>query len=42
METIGLIFSRMHVVHSQGTPPKPLGQLDGDENQRSGNVKNFK
>jgi len=33
METAGLIFSRIHVVNSQGTPPKPLGAMDGDENQ---------
>ena len=25
IETFGLIFSRIHVVNSQGNPPKPLG-----------------
>ena len=33
METFGLFFSRIHVVNSQGTPPKPLGSFDGDEKQ---------
>jgi hypothetical protein len=28
METAGLFFSRIHVVNSQGTPPKPLGAMD--------------
>jgi hypothetical protein len=27
METYGLLFSRIHVVNSQGDPPKPLGDL---------------
>jgi len=27
METIGLMFSRIHVVNSQGEPPRPLGEL---------------
>jgi len=40
-ETAGLIFSRIHVTQSQGPPPKPLGAMDGDENQ-GGKVKNFK
>ena len=39
-ETAGLLFSRIHVTNSQGPPPKPLGMIDGDENQ--GKVKNFK
>ena len=29
------------VVQSQGPPPKPLGQLDGDDNQKMDKVKNF-
>ena len=34
METFGLFFSRIHVVNSQGTPPKPLGAIDGDDRQK--------
>ena len=41
-ETAGLLFSRIHVTQSQGPPPKPLGMMDGDENQNRGQVKNFK
>ena len=33
-ETIGLLLSRIHVVQSQGPPPKPLGQIDGDDHQK--------
>ncbi len=33
MEMIGLMFSRIHVVNSTGPAPKPLGMIDGDENQ---------
>ena len=32
-ETVGLLFSRIHVTNSQGPPPKPLGLIDGDEKQ---------
>jgi len=39
METLGLFFSRIHVVNSQGTPPRPLGRIDGDSKQTE--VKNF-
>jgi hypothetical protein len=39
METYGLIFSRIHVTNSQGPPPRPLGMIDGDENQNR--VRNF-
>ena len=28
METIGLIFSRIHVTNSQGPPPRPLSAMD--------------
>jgi len=38
MDTLGLFFSRIHVVNSQGTAPKPLDAMDGHESQ----VKNFK
>ena len=31
VETAGLLFARIHVVNSTGTPPKPLGQMDGDD-----------
>lgn len=40
IETMGLFFSRIHVVNSQGPPPRTLDQMDGDENQNR--VKNFK
>ncbi len=38
METVGLMFSRIHVVQSQGPPPNPLGSID---NQAPSSVKNF-
>ena len=31
METAGLLFSRIHVVNSNGAPPKPLGALDNQQ-----------
>ena len=34
METAALMLSRIHVTNSQGPPPKPLGMIDGDENQK--------
>ena len=42
METCGLIFARIHVNNSQGPPPRPLGMIDGDENQGMNRVRNFK
>lgn len=37
---MGLIFGRIHVTNSEGEPPKPIGDLGGDE--KGGQVKNFK
>ena len=34
VETVGLIFSRMHVVNSQGKPPKSLDKMDGEESEK--------
>jgi hypothetical protein len=34
VETAGLLFSRIHVVNSQGPPPKSLDRMDGDDGQR--------